>query len=234
MSHQEIFKEQPSLTPMEESGYMQQWLPLVKRIVRQLAPQANSMINREDIEQIALMGLLESLRRYGRPDEKFVGYASQRIRGAVLDQFRQHDWRPRSLRQKTHKLNDGIRELTRRLGCEPGEEQIRQALNLTHQEYQEYLLLDNASTMESFDTLLSGETAAYTFAGRRLEDEVEIQRTLALAIDSLDPREKTILNLYYQKEVSLKEIALVLGLTEARVCQLNKRIGEKIKAFFQS
>lgn len=232
MAHQEIFKELPSLTPAEESQYMQQWLPLVKRIVRQLAPQANSMIDREDIEQIALMGLLEALRRYGRPDEQFAGYAAQRIRGSVLDQFRQHDWRPRGLRQKTHKTNDAIREMTRRLGREPSEEEIRRQLNLTPEEYQEYLMLDSASTMESFDTLLSGETPGYAFAGRRLEEEIETQRTLASAIDSLDQREKIILNLYYKQDMSLKEIALVLEITEARVCQLNKRIGEKIKAFF--
>ncbi len=231
MSHQEILKE-ASLTPAEESQYMQQWLPLVKRIVRQLAPQANSMIDREDIEQIALMGLLEALRRYGHPDGQFVGYASQRIRGAVLDQFRQHDWRPRSLRQKAHKINDGVRSLSRQLGCEPSVEQIRRALNLTQEEYQEYLLLDNASTLESFDMLLSGEMTGYTFAGRCLEEEIAIQRTLALAVGRLEPREKIILNLYYQQDMSLKEIAMVLDLTEARVCQLNKRIGEKIKAFF--
>lgn len=96
MAQQEILNELLPLTQTEESHYVQQWLPLVKRIVRQLSPQANSMIGLEDIEQIALMGLLESLRRYGKPDEQFAGYAAQRIRGAVLDQFRLHDWRPRS------------------------------------------------------------------------------------------------------------------------------------------
>jgi len=232
MAHQEIFNELPTLNLAEESHYLQQWLPLVKRIVRQLAPQANSMIDRDDIEQIALMGLLEALRRYGQPDEQFAGYAAQRIRGAVLDQFRQHDWRPRGLRQKTHKMNDVIRALSRQLGRDPSQEEICQQAGITAEDYQEYLLLDNAGTMESFDLLLSGDTQGNAFAGRRMEEEIETQRTLASAIDTLDEREKIILNLYYQQNMSLKEISLVLGLTEARVCQLNKRIGEKIKAFF--
>lgn len=232
MADQEVMNELPALTASEESRYMQQWLPLVKRIVRQLAPQANSMIDRDDIEQIALMGLLEALRRYGHPDEQFAGYAAQRIRGSVLDQFRQHDWRPRSLRQKTHKINDAIRAMSRSLGREPLAEEVCQQTGMNADEYQEYLLLESAGTIESLDLLLSGDTHVNAFAGRRLEEEIETQRMLTRAIETLDEREKIILNLYYQQDMSLKEISLVLELTEARVCQLNKRIGEKIKAFF--
>jgi len=227
-----VFNEVTELTPQEESRYLQQWLPLVKRVVRQLATQADAVMDREDLEQIALMGLLESLRRYGHPDENFAGYALQRVRGAVLDQLRLHDWRPRRLRQKTHKINDGVRELTRRLGHEPSEEEIRQHLKLSHEEVQEYLLLESASAMESFDELLSGDGLGSAMSGRALEEEVTIQRTLKRALASLSEREQLILSLYYQHEMSLKEIAQVLALTEARVCQINKKIAEKIKQFF--
>jgi len=213
---------------------MQQWLPLVKKVVRQLTPQADGVMGRDDIEQVALMGLLESLRRYGKPDDRFASYAMQRVRGAVLDQFRQHDWRPRTLRQKNHKINDAVREMARRLGREPTEEEACQQLGLRHDEWQEYLLLDAACAMESLDVLLAVDGGGHNMAlaGRDLEEEVDIQRTLARAINSLDERERIILNLYYQQGISLKEIALVLELTEARVCQLNKKISEKIKVFF--
>lgn len=223
-----------ALSPVEESHFMQQWLPLVKKVVRQLAWQANGMMDRDDIEQVALMGLLESLRRYGKPDDHFAGYAMQRVRGAVLDQFRQHDWRPRTLRQKTHKINDALRELTRSLGREPTDEEACQQLALSHEEWQEYLQLESACAIESLDEILSVEGGAQgaAFTGRELEEEVDIQRTLALALHSLDERERTIINLYYQQGISLKEIALVLDITEARVCQLNKKISEKIKVFF--
>lgn len=213
---------------------MQQWLPLVKKVVRQFAWQANGMMDRDDIEQVALMGLLESLRRYGKPDHHFAGYAMQRVRGAVLDQFRQHDWRPRTLRQKTHKINDALREMTRHLGREPTDEEACLQLALSHEEWQEYLLLESACAIESLDEILSveGGSQGAAFAGRELEEEVDIQRTLTLALHSLDERERTIINLYYQQGISLKEIALVLDITEARVCQLNKKISEKIKVFF--
>lgn len=77
-------------------------VPLVKRVVRQLHAQASAVLDREDMEQIGLMGLLEALRRYGPPDERFPAFATLRIRGAILDELRRQDWRPRSVRQDSH------------------------------------------------------------------------------------------------------------------------------------
>lgn len=222
-----------SLTPADEARYINAYLPLVHRIVKQLAWQTSSVMGKEDMEQIALMGLLTSLRRYGHPDEHFGAYAAQRIRGAVLDELRELDWRPRRLRQKSHKINDAIRELTRRLGKTPDFDELSKHLSITAEEYHEYLLLDCAKTLESLDDLLGGDALNGTLNTRSLEDEMVTSGTLRAALASLDEREKMILTLYYQQEMSLKEIALVLDLTEARVCQLNKKIAQKIQCFFQ-
>lgn len=221
-----------TLTPMEEARYINAYLPLVHRIVKQLAYQASSVMDKEDMGQIALMGLLSSLRRYGHPDEQFGAYAVHRIRGAILDELRQLDWRPRRLRQKTHKLNDAIREVARELGKTPNFEDLSARMDITGEEYQQYLLLDCAKSMDSLDEILGGEGGAEALISRTLEDEVMTSRTLRSALASLDEREQLILTLYYQHELSLKEIALVLDLTEARVCQLNKKIAQKIKRFF--
>ncbi|CNK28412.1 putative RNA polymerase sigma factor for flagellar operon [Yersinia frederiksenii] len=221
-----------ALTPAEESQYLAAYLPLVKRVVRQLSFQADSVIGREDMQQVALMGLLEALRRYGHPDGQFAAYAVHRIRGAVLDQLREHDWRPRRLRQKTHKTNEAIRKVARQLGHEPSFEEINAELQLTAEEYQEYLLLESASAMESLDDILSLETPTDALQSRQLEEGIIIEDNLNQAIASLEEREKIILHLYYQKEMSMKEIAEVLDLTEARICQLNKKLVQKIKSFF--
>lgn len=222
-----------SLTPADVAKYVSAWLPLVHRVVKQLAWQTSSVMDREDMEQIALMGLLTALRRYGHPDEQFGAYAAQRIRGAVLDELRELDWRPRRLRQKSHKLNDAIREVTRKLGRTPSFEDLSTHLSITAEEYHEYLLLDCAKTLESLDELLGGDALNGTLNTRSLEDEMVTSGTLRAALASLDEREQLILSLYYQHEMSLKEIALVLDLTEARVCQLNKKIAQKIQCFFQ-
>lgn len=220
------------LTPEEEARCINAYLPLVHRVVKQLAYQTSSVIDKEDMEQIALMGLLSSLRRYGQPDEKFAAYAVCRIRGAVLDELRQLDWRPRRLRQKTHKLNDAIREITRELGKTPNFDDLAGRLDITAEEYQAYLLLDCAKSLESLDALLTTENTTGMLNGRALEEEMVISRTLHSALASLDEREQLIMALYYQHEMSLKEIALILGISEARVCQLNKKIAQKIQSFF--
>jgi RNA polymerase sigma factor for flagellar operon FliA len=106
----------------DEQKYLLAYAPLVKRIVRQLNSQVQGAIGRDDMEQIGLMGLLEALRRYGQPDAAFGSYAGLRVRGAILDELRRQDWRPRAVRQQSHKLRDAVRELTRKLGREPSEQ----------------------------------------------------------------------------------------------------------------
>ena len=81
------FISSETLTPAQEAHYLTRYLPLVKRVVKQLAWQTQSVIDSEDMEQIALMGLLSSLRRYGAPDEQFASYAYSRVRRAVLDEL---------------------------------------------------------------------------------------------------------------------------------------------------
>lgn len=221
-----------TLTVTEEEKYLNAYLPLVKRIVRQLSFQVNSVIGKEDMQQIALMGLLEALRRYGHPDGQFAAYAVHRIRGSILDQLREHDWRPRRLRQKTHKTSEAIRQVAKRLGHEPSMEEITAELNLTADEYQQYLLLENAGVMESLDEILSLESHSDILQSHTLEENIVLEDNLNQAISRLDEREQMILHLYYQQEMSMKEIAQVLELTEARICQLNKKLVQKIKSFF--
>ncbi|GKX55729.1 DNA-directed RNA polymerase sigma-70 factor [Leminorella grimontii] len=221
------------LTPEEENRYLQAYLPLVRKIVRQLAPQCSSVIDRQDMEQIALIGLLNAIRRYGAPDEAFGSYAAQRVRGAILDELRSLDWRPRQLRQKCHQLSDLLRELRKQLGREPEWEEIA-AQGVSVEDYQEYLQLESAASLASLDEILDGEggSGSLSLEGRRLDDQFITQRMLKEALDTLSEKERLVLMMYYQQDMNLKEIALVLDVTEARVCQMNKKISEKIREFF--
>ena len=228
----QVEESKKDIAPCNEQVFIQRYIPLVRRVVKQLTFQANSVMDRQDMEQVALMGLLEALRRYGRePDEQFAGYAVHRIRGAILDELRQLDWRPRRLRQKTHHLSDQIKMLARQLGYEPSFTEIQQQLMISADEYHEYLLLESAKTLESLDDIFMIEAQHDVFHSRELEEQFSIQTSLVKAIESLEQREKLVLYLYYEQELSLREIALVLDVTEARVCQMNKKIVEKIKLF---
>lgn len=214
---------QAQMTPAAEQRWLRHYLPLVRRIVSQLSPQSNQVLDREDMEQIGLLGLLESLRRYGEPDERFLTFAGMRIRGAILDEFRRQDWRPRQTRQRVNNIRETIRVMTRRLGRAPLEEEILAETGLNQQEFLEFERADFAETVESLDALLQDGHEQFAEEGDLLEERLLMERLLTQALSGLDEREQLILTLYYQRDMTLKEIALVLDLTVARVSQLCKQ-----------
>lgn len=215
-----------------EAEALRQYAHLVKRVARQLSSQAGGVFDREDMEQVGLMALLESLRRYGEPDDKFAGFAILRIRGAILDELRRLDWRPRSVRQEAHRVRDGLRLLSRKLGREPSETEAMQLLGLSAEAYQEALLADNAEALSSFDELMA--LGLEPAAEDNPEQRLALKSALTVALQALNPREQQVIQLYYEFELSLKEIAAVLALTEARVCQINKSALKKMQARLQA
>lgn len=216
----------------EEQRQLMAYLPLVKRIVRQLNSQVGGAIDRDDMEQIGVIGLLEALRRYGQPDAQFGGYATLRIRGAILDELRRQDWRPRSVRQDSHRVRDGVRELTRQLGREPSEAEIIERLGLTAEAYHAHQRDENAAEVASFDELVH-ELAEMPSTARTPEEQLMSRRSLEQALMALDEREQRVIQMVYEFELSYREVAAVLNLTDARVCQLNKAALQKMKTFLQ-
>jgi RNA polymerase sigma factor for flagellar operon FliA len=209
------------MSPAEEGRHLVAYAPLVKRIARQLSSQASGALGRDDLEQIGLMGLLEALRRYGVPDTGFSSYAALRVRGAILDELRRQDWRPRAVRQDSHRQRDALRALTRKLGREPNEKEAAEALGLSLEAYAQYLLDDSAEEMLSFDEVLQEAVSeAHSTAGP--EPGYIARRSLEQVLGSLNEKEQRVIQMIYEFELSYKEIAAVLDLSDARVCQLNK------------
>lgn len=209
------------------------YVPLVKRIVRQLGSQVGAAMDREDMEQTGLLGLLDCLRRYGAPDEQFGAFAALRVRGAILDELRRQDWRPRSVRQESHRLRDALRDLRRRLGHEPSDAEAMQGLGLSPEAYQQFQLAQNAELLVSFDELLQ-ELGNLPSESPSPEAQLVRRRSIEQALRVLDEREQRVVQLYYEFDLSLKEIAAVLDLTEARVCQINKAGLRKMRDCLQA
>ncbi|MCS0608328.1 FliA/WhiG family RNA polymerase sigma factor [Massilia solisilvae] len=217
----------------EEQRHLLAYAPLVKRIVRQLNAQVSGAMSREDMEQIGLMGLLEALRRYGQPDAGFGSYASLRVRGAILDELRRQDWRPRAVRQDSHRLRDELRALTRRLGREPSAQEAADALGISHEDLYQHQLDDCAGELLSFDEVVQEATErAHSAPGP--EEQLLVRRSLEQALGALTEREQRVIQMIYEFELSYKEIAAVLDLSDARVCQLNKSALAKMKAALQA
>jgi RNA polymerase sigma factor for flagellar operon FliA len=218
-----------AMSAAEEQRHLVAYAPLVKRIARQLNSQVSGAMGREDMEQIGLIGLLEALRRYGTPDTGFASYASLRVRGAILDELRRQDWRPRAVRQDSHKMRDAVRALTRKLGREPNDKEAAEALGISQDEWRQFLLDDVAEELLSFDDVLQEATdRAQSAPGP--EEQFMVRRSLEQALNALSEREQRVIQMIYEFELSYKEIAAVLDLSDARVCQLNKSALAKMKA----
>ena len=129
-------------------------------------------------------------------------------------------------------FRSSVRALTRRLGREPLEAEIMTALKLTPQAYQEYQLAENAELIASFDDILQ-ESLGQADSAPSPEEQLMVRRSLEQALRALDEREQRVVQMYYEFELSYKEIAAVLDLSDARVCQLNKMALGKMKAMLQ-
>lgn len=209
-----------------EQAILTRYLPLVKRAASHLRSQVSACFDQEDMEQVGMMGLLEAWRRYdSEPDPQFESYAFKRIRGAMLDELRRLDWRPRQLRQQVHSHNQAQRELYNRFGRSPTEQELAVSLNCTVEEVRQLAYASQAEALQSLEEWLeNGGKAPATES-----DDVDMAMTISKVLTSLDKREQLLLSLYYQQELNMKEIALVLGLTESRVCQLHKQCVLQLK-----
>lgn len=218
-----------AMSAQDEGRHLLAYAPLVKRIARQLNSQVSGAMGRDDMEQIGLMGLLEALRRYGTPDAGFASYAGLRVRGAILDELRRQDWRPRAVRQDSHRMRDAVRALTRKLGHEPNDKEAAEALGISQEEWRQFLLDDCAEELLSFDEILQEATEqAHSAPGP--EQQYMVRRSLEQALNALNEKEQRVIQMIYEFELSYKEIAAVLDLSDARVCQLNKSALAKMKA----
>jgi RNA polymerase sigma factor for flagellar operon FliA len=188
----------------------------------------------EDLVGYGWVGLMESYQRADpdMPEEEFEAYASYRIRGAMLDYLRTLDPASRDLRRASKKVTEVIRGLTTEHNRPPEEEEIARGLGSSIDEYRTLLQRISQGGLARLEVLdldqMDVETDSPTIdedVGRR-----ELGGVVAQAIETLPPKLQQILALYYQEDCTLREIGLVLGVTESRVCQLHSEAMHRLRA----
>jgi RNA polymerase sigma factor for flagellar operon FliA len=215
---------------------IEQYLPLVKRIAGRLAMSLPPHIDEDDIISYGVFGLLDALERFeAARGFKFETYASIRIRGAMIDGLRTMDWVPHSARQKVKRVQDGFAELEYQLGRAATVEEVAKLLKVEVRELEGVLVQAHMLTLTSFDettidvegdssgtplNLLVDQEAQAAFQAVEKEEQKQI---LAEAVEKLPDKEKLVVALYYQEELTLKEIAAVLKLSESRISQLHSQ-----------
>lgn len=204
---------------------------LVKRLAYQMVARLPSSVQVDDLVQAGMMGLLDALNHFeDHHGAQFETYATQRIRGAMLDELRDADWAPRSVRKHAREIEQAIHQLQQELGKAPGEQQIADKLGVTLAEYQEMLADARGQQLVHYEDFENddGEHIAFNLADSRptpfqaLQDD-GMRSALVQAIADLPEREKMVMAMYYQEDLNLKEIGAVLGVSESRVCQLHSQ-----------
>jgi RNA polymerase sigma factor for flagellar operon FliA len=201
-------------------------------IARRIHKRLPAFVPLEDLVHSGVLGLLEASQKYDpTKNVKFKTFAKFRIRGAILDSLRELDRASRRLRAKSQKVNGASERLSLRLGRQATEEEIAQEVGLDLA-----ALRKAVSTLRSLGwvdrQVASGKDRTETrdlieSAPANSEESPfaqclrsEMRRLLAQAMCSLSRREKRILSLYYFEQLTMREIASILDVTEARISQI--------------
>lgn len=202
---------------------------LVKRIAYQLAAKLPASVQLDDLIQAGMIGLLDALNNFDETQgAQFETYASQRVRGAMLDELREIDWVPRSVRKNARDIERAITVLQQQLGSPPSEQSIADHMGLVLQEYQAMLADARGHQLVYYEDFQneSDEPVELNITDGRpeplsiLQDE-GMKHALVGAIEELPERERMVMAMYYQEDLNLKEVGAVLGVSESRVCQIH-------------
>ncbi|HEX7069260.1 MAG TPA: FliA/WhiG family RNA polymerase sigma factor [Rhodothermales bacterium] len=219
-----------SPSPASREAVVLSAVPLVRSIVGKLTVPDHPLASREDLENVGLMGLLQALDSYdterGTP---FVSFAYGRIRGALVDYLRSIDALPRERRRQLAQAQQAVDTLRQAMGDEPDDADVADYLGISLSAYHGILTdAQRRFALSLHDTSgAEGEQPVLELIPNDNADDIEEQVELASTRDhvaalvrELPEREQNILALYYFEDLTLREIASLLGLTEARISQI--------------
>ena len=201
------------------------YLPLVKIVAGRIAISLPPHIDREDLISSGFFGLIDAIERFEiKRNIKFETYASVRVRGAMIDYLRSKDWIPVTMRQKIRKYEQTICQLESELGRSATDEEIAEALGITIKELKNLIGQYNSSTIVPLEEYLQTDSIeSIEYNPAETAEYSELKETLAKVIDRLPEKERLVVSLYYYDELTLKEISLILKLSEARISQLHTK-----------
>ncbi|BHH83389.1 FliA/WhiG family RNA polymerase sigma factor [Desulforhopalus sp. 52FAK] len=217
-------------------------LYLVDILVGRMVTQVPAFMNSDDMKSAGMLGLFDAAKRFDASKNiKFKTFAEYRIRGAILDEMRKLDWFSRSLRDKQNRVGKTIVSLELKLGRDPEEHEVAQAMDLSLADYQSLLAevshLGCVSLNETLDSTQEGRSFLDSISdnrrdslpGSRIEDH-QLTQKIATVLEQLSEKERLVIALYYYEELTQKEIAEVLELSEGRVSQLHSQALIKLKS----
>jgi len=230
---------------LDASALLKEYSPLVRRLAHQMIAKLPANVELDDLIQVGIIGLSDALTRFDvNQGVQFETFATQRIRGAMLDELRGSDWMSRGDRRHQRNIEAAVRKLEQRHGRAPSEGEIAREMGLTLTQYQELLGKVRGTQLVYLEDM-SGDEGDEDYLDRHVADEEanaiarlqdrRMREALVEAIKQLPEREQYVMSMYYEHDMHLKEIAAVLKVTESRVCQLHSqsiaRLRSKLRAW---
>lgn len=211
---------------------------LVKLVAGRLSMYLGHNVEFDDLVSYGIFGLIDAIDKFDmNKNVKFETYASLRIRGAILDQIRKMDWIPRTVRQRQRKIDEAIKTIEMKTGKAATDEEIAVELGISGDEllgWQSQLKVTNVVSLSEFEE--SGQEPIYESANKNrfaqpeeVIEEQELKQKLVEALDLLTEKERRVIELYYYEDLTLKEISLVLEVSESRVSQLHTKALVKMR-----
>lgn len=228
---------------LDRDALFHQHVPLVRRIAHHMIAKLPPNVELDDLIQVGLIGLNDALTRYEvTQGVQFETFATQRIRGAMLDELRENDWMSRSSRKSQKDIEQAVRRAEQKAGRCATESEIARELQMELADYQSLLGKVRGAQLvylEDMGHASDEDGGSDGFLDRNVADagadpvtllrEQGIRSALVAAIKLLPEREQHIMGMYYEEDMNLKEIAAVLGVTESRVCQLHSQAVARLR-----
>lgn len=219
---------------LDRDALIRQYSPLVRKLAHHMIAKLPPSVELDDLIQVGMIGLAEALTRYqASQGVQFETFATQRIRGAMIDELRESDWMSRGSRKSQKEIEHAVHRLEQRLGRSPSESEIAGELKLSLSEYQHLLGKVRGTQLVYIEDMAGANEDDSSFLDRHVCDndadpmemlqDHRMRTALVAAIKGLPERELQIMSMYYERDMNLKEIAAVLNITESRVCQLHSQ-----------
>jgi RNA polymerase sigma factor for flagellar operon FliA len=215
-----------------------QYIYLVRYVVGRVKVTLPTTVSIEDIAGYGVEGLINAVERFSpQHNSRFETYALIRVRGAIIDKVRSQDFLPRSVRKKIKDIKQASELLKQQLGRTPTNTEIAQYLDIEPEKVSQILSEDVTMTsiyekrgssddsMEIIDTI---EDSNKLNPQEQMEEK-NVKTDLQRALQRLPERERVLMVLYYQENMTMKEIGETLSMSESRVCQLHAQAIMKLK-----
>jgi RNA polymerase sigma factor for flagellar operon FliA len=221
-----------------------EYAPLVKYTAQRVALNLPKSVELGDLIGSGVFGLIKAVETFDPAlGFKFETFASHKIRGAILDELRNMDWVPRSVRQKSRQVQNTYARLEQELGRVPYDDEVASDLGISLKEFEDLLSEVAPTTIVSLEERLPdrGSESKSLSVIDTVEDingsnplkelgYAEVKRILKETISDLPEKEKLVVALYHYEELTLKEIGQVLGITESRVSQIHSKAMLKLRS----